>query len=182
MSSAGPLLQIGSDGKLPLSAFGQMVLSAAGGPCCCAGATPTDPCSNPPSSVAITGYYDGFFTPCADGEPAVASDCVWPGIFWLVNSTPCAYSNYDCFTGNLINGVNCYDCQMSGKRMSQLEPPGPSQITYDSATGVFTLQVVCLNSGGYGEIVWSGQQKGSTFTGTYQRTGGCDTHATIEIS
>lgn len=182
MSNTGPLCQTGPDGRLRLSTSGQIVLASANAPCCCGSGTATDPCTNAPSSVAITGYYDGFFTACPDGAPAVVSDCVWPGIFWFVSGTPCGYSNYNCFDAHIINGQNCYDCQMSGTRMWQLDPPGPSQITYDAATGVFTLQIVCQNNSGNGEIVWSGQQTGTSFTGTYQRTGGCDTHASIEIS
>ncbi len=181
MSNSGPLLQLGSDGRLRIAAGGQRVLSAVETPCCCGTVPPADPCTSPPSSVAITGYFDGFFTPCPDGASAVPSDCVWPGIFWLVNGE-CAFSNYLCFNAHMIDGVNCYDCQMSGHRMWQLDPPGPSQITYDSATSVFTLQVSGQNSGGYGEIIWSGQKTGGLFTGTYTRTSGCDSHATLEVS
>ena len=181
MSNSGPYRQIGSDAKARLSTAGAVILSAAAAPCCCSGSSPADPCANPATSLAITGYFDGFFTPCTDCTNAIASDCVWDGTFLLVNTTPCGYSNYPCFNGTLYNGQNCYDCQMSGKRMCQLDPPGPSQITYDPTSGIFTLQITCQNATG-GEIIWQGQQSGGSFTGTYQRIGGCDTHATIEIS
>ncbi len=181
MSQAAPYVQIGADSHTRLSAAGQLLLSAAAAACCCT-APPNNPCTSAPSSVAITGYFDGFFSPCPDCTAALPSDCLWDGTFLLVNSNPCGFSNAQCFDGSVIAGQHCYDCQFSGRRMWQLDPPGPSQITFDPATNVFTLQIVCQNGGASGEIIWQGQKTGGGFTGTYQRTSGCDTHTTIEVS
>ncbi len=153
------------------------------GGCGCSGGGAADPCANAPSTLAIVGYTDTYFDACTSCDLSVASDCPWGGVFYFVsNTTPCQYSNYQCFDGTLYNGQNCYDCEISGRRMCQVDPPGPSQITYDPTTGSFTLQITCFQGSTYsGYIVWAGEQSGTSFAGTYTRTGGCDTHPTITV-
>lgn len=175
---SGPYLQLGSDAGIRLGAAGGAVLAAAGTACCC-GSSSANPCVHNPSSIAIYNYTNTYFSAGPDCTPAIAGDCVWDGTFQVFDATTCTYTNGQCFSG--ANG--CYDCSFDGVRMWEFSPPGISSVWYDSSTTTFYMQIICQNGPGSGEIVWQGSQVGgSTFSGTYNRTGGCDTRSTVEIA
>jgi hypothetical protein len=182
---SGNLLQLNSAGLLVLAktaegtpgTAGSAVLQAAGQPCCCGSSSYTNPCVNAPGSLAILNYTDSYFTPCPDATAAVSGDCVWDGVFDYFDAQTCSYSNRYCFDGN-----SCFDCSFNGKRMWEFQPPGISSVWYNAGSKTFFMQITCQNGQNSGEIVWQGgKTTGPGFSGTYTRTGGCDTRATAEI-
>ncbi len=174
---AGPLTQIGADGGRRISTAGGQVLAGVGESCCCAGGG--NPCVGAPSAIAILNYTDTYFSPCSDCTAGLPADCVWDGTFQFFDSSSCTFSNGQCFSG--ANGCNA--CKFHSSRMWQYAPPGVSSVWFDTASGNFYMQIVCQNAPAGGEIVWQGLKVGgSTFSGTYSRTGGCDPRSTVEIA
>ncbi len=180
---SGNLLQLNSAGQIVLAKAGEgtpgtagsQSLQAAAQPCCCGSSGYGNPCTGSPSSLAILGYTDTYFSPCADATAAEPGDCVWDGVFDYFYPEQCSYSNRACFDGS-----PCFDCSFHGKRMWEFPPPGISSVWYSG--GTFFMQIVCQNAPGTGEIVWQGSKAtGPGFSGTYTRTGGCDTRSTVEI-
>ena len=173
---AGPFTQLGSDAHQTLSSSAGRVLSAAGGACCCAAATP---CTNAPSAIAIFNYSDTYFSPCSDCTAGLSADCVWDGTFQFFDAATCTFSNGQCFSG----AGGCYACKFHAVRMWEYNPRGISSVWYEAASNTFYMQIICQNAPSGGEIVWQGQKAGGTsFSGTYARTGGCDTRGTVEIA
>ena len=177
---SGPYLELGADARLRLSAGGAALLDAAGTACCCGGSGGANPCANNPSSIAIYNYTDSYFSACPDCAPALAGDCVWDGTFQVFDSAACAYTNGQCFSG--ANG--CYCCDFDGVRLWEFSPPGISRLWYDSSSNTFFMQIVCQNGSNSGQIVWQGSKAGGgTFSGAYNRTGGCaGVPATVQIA
>ncbi len=173
----GPYTQLGSDARRRISTTGRQVLAGAGDACCCT--TATNPCANAPSAIAILNYSDTYFSPCADCTAALSADCTWDGTFQYFDAAACTFSNGQCFSG--ANG--CFACKFHAVRMWQFDPPGVSSVWYNAGTNTFFMQIICQNAPSGGEIVWQGQKiGGSSFSGTYTRTGGCDIRANVEIA
>ncbi len=183
---SGNLLQLNSAGQVVLAnsgegspgVVGSIVLQAAAQGCCCGSSAYANPCLNAPSSLAIANYTDSYFTACSDATPAVPGDCVWDGVFDYFDPQTCAYSNRYCFDGN-----GCFDCSYNGHRMWEFQPPGISSVWYNATSKTFFLQITGQNGQNSGEIVWQGSKTiGPGFSGTYTRTGGCDSRASVEIA
>lgn len=142
---------------------------------CCGGVI--NPCVNAPSAIAIYQYTDTYFSPCIDCTAGLAADCVWDGTFQFFDSNACTFSNGQCFSG-----PTCFACKFHSVRMWEYDPPGISSVAYNASTTTFTMQIICQNGGFSGEVVWLGTKVGGLFSGTYTRTGGCDTRATVIIA
>ncbi|HTV48051.1 MAG TPA: hypothetical protein VMG59_06365 [Phycisphaerae bacterium] len=172
---SGPNVQLNSSGQRNLASSGgssgpDQLLAGTSDGCCCASSSSNFDCTvNPPSSVAIVGYYDGMIdlSSCTGLYDKISSDCVWDGTFQAFDPSACLWTNAQCF-----NGDPCWDCSISGKRMWPLDPPGLSQVYYVSP-GLWELQISIQNGASTGTIVWQGQNSSGYASGVYTKTGGC---------
>jgi hypothetical protein len=183
---SGPNVQLNSSGQVQLNASGQTDLAGTGEACGCGCASAGyagNCCSNgtPPSSVAIEGYSNTYFSNCPTYFPRQSGDCQWDGTF--------SYAGYACLyttQPNCFEGSPCYDCYINQMRQWDTNPPGQPQIScsYNSETRVrtFTLIIPVQETSTTGQVLWEGTKTGGGFTGVYTRTGGCDSRATVEIT
>lgn len=162
------------------TAAGSYTLEGQYGSC---GDCTADPCAGAPSAIAILDYDDSYFTGCSNCMAAIPGDCIWDGTFQFFDVGSCTYSAAQCFNGaSFGNNPFCFDCSFNNQRMWQFNPPGLPTVAYDSSTGIFTFTLTCQIGQNAGQIVWQGTKTGGDFSGVYNRTGGCDPRATVQIA
>lgn len=140
-------------------------------PCCSGGGT----CACPevrPTGLRLVGYSDYDLTPCSDC--ANSSDTAWTGDF---PNGPDVNQLCSWF------GPLAYDISISGKRANSFAVP---RIWLDTGAAVYYMAITCKNSGSNPAtdvfIIWKGTRACSGGpAGTYTRTDGIDTTATLVV-